>query len=113
MTATGTPTEQAKAILAEARALGVRVAGRDGIVTVSVTFTPGDVDAYRNAERACNDVLRLVRQTRAGSTWGTDSGSVGGHTGLEKGVCTMNKSGADKRVVKILSLRSGADRILG
>lgn len=100
---TGTPQIQADAIRAEARAHNVRVIGHDGIVTVTAIFAPGDRAAYAEAERSCHRVLSLVRQTRPGSVWGTDSASVGGHVAIEHGVCTMNKSGADKRVAKILA----------
>lgn len=99
-----TPQDQANAIRMEARAQNVWVtAHSSGIVIVSTTFTPGDMAAYAEAERSCNRVLNLVRQTRPGSVWGSTSDSVGGHVAIERGVCTINKSGVDKRIAKILS----------
>lgn len=99
----GTPKEQAAEIRAAANANNVRLSAHGGIVTVSTTFTPGDKAAYVAAENACNNVLRLVRQTRPGSVWGNDSASVGGAIGLAGGYCRLNISGVDKRVAKILA----------
>lgn len=101
--ATSTPTVQAQTIRETADANNVRLTVRGDIVTVSATFTPGDRAAFIVAEMACNAVLATVRQTRSGSVWGTDSNSVGGFIGMSAGRVTLNKSGADKRVVKILA----------
>lgn len=72
----------------------------DATITVETTFTPGDAGAYIAAEHACNDVLARFRMIRPGSTWGTDSGSVGGHAGLTGGYCRMNKSGVEVRLAR-------------
>jgi hypothetical protein len=102
-TPTVTPADQARAIRALASVHNVRVIGHDGTVTVTATFAAGDRAAYAEAERSCNRVLALVRQTRPGSVWGSTSDGVGGHVAIERGVYVLNKSGADKRVAKILS----------
>jgi hypothetical protein len=72
----------------------------DAHVTVETSFTPGDAQAYMLAEGRCNEVLRMFRQVRTGSTWGTDSGSVGGASGLAEGHCRMNKSGIEIRMAR-------------
>jgi hypothetical protein len=72
----------------------------DATVTAETTFTPGDTGAYVKAERNCNEILRLFRMIRPGSTWGTDSGSVGGHAGLTGGFCRMSKSGVEIRLAR-------------
>lgn len=98
-----TPQEQAQAIKDLAHELGVRYGVNNDVLTVRVTFEPGDTDAYIDAERACLAVLRLARANRPGSIWGTDSGSIGGHIGLKGGYCTLHKSGVAKRVLQALS----------
>lgn len=98
-------TATAQAILARAAELGFRVEASTpsttsgAVLTVSTTFTPGDVDAYRKAESDAYSLLRMIRAPRPGSTWGTDSGSVGGHAGLTGGYMRLSKSGVDKRVL--------------
>jgi hypothetical protein len=72
----------------------------DAHITVETRFEPGDAQAYRLAEGRCLEVLRLFRQVRGGTTWGTDSGSVGGHAGLTEGRCRMNKSGVEIRMAR-------------
>lgn len=72
----------------------------DATVTAETTFTPGDLGAYIKAERACNDLLGRFRMTRPGTTWGTDSASVGGHAGLTGGYCRMSKSGVEVRLAR-------------
>lgn len=72
----------------------------DATVTAEAWFTPGDVAAYVSAERACNDLLSRFRMTRPGTTWGTDSASVGGHAGLTGGYCRMSKSGVELRLAR-------------
>lgn len=72
----------------------------DATVTAETTFTPGDVAAYVRAERDCNEVLSRFRMIRPGTTWGTDSASVGGHAGLTGGYCRMSKSGVEIRLAR-------------
>lgn len=72
----------------------------DATVTAETWFTPGDVAAYITAERACNSLLARFRMIRPGSTWGTDSASVGGHAGLTGGYCRMSKSGVEIRLAR-------------
>src|SRR5579862_6776958 len=89
--------ERAAMIRARAERLGLRISARIGIVTVTGSFTPGDKDAYVKMEADANEILGMFRQVRAGSIWGSDSGSVGGAIGLEKGQFVLNKSGCEKR----------------
>lgn len=72
----------------------------DATVTVEAWFAPGDAAAYVTAERACNELLARFRMIRPGSTWGTDSASVGGHAGLTGGYCRLNKSGVEVRLAR-------------
>lgn len=72
----------------------------DATVTAETSFAPGDAAAYRLAEGRCNEVLRMFRQVRPGTTWGTDSGSVGGAAGLAEGRCRLNMSGVELRVAR-------------
>src|SRR5438105_1927545 len=108
MTATKTAAaDQASEIRATAASLGLRVTASlsrdwnratgewdgkviDATVTVEAAFAPGDTAAYIKAERDCNAILGRFRMTRSGTTWGTDSASVGGHAGLTGGYCRMS-----------------------
>jgi hypothetical protein len=75
----------------------------DATVTVERTFTPGDAAAYIAAESAASSLLGRIPMTRAGSVWGTDSGSVGGHAGLSGGYMRLSKSGCQIRLARALA----------
>jgi hypothetical protein len=91
--------DRAAEIRARAARCHLRVtASKEGIITVSGNFKPGDRTAYVAMESNAHDILRMFRQIRAGSVWGTDSGSAGGAVGLEKGKFVLNKSGVEKRL---------------
>lgn len=93
------PANRAAAIRKVARDAHVAVTAHgDGIVTAEARFPAGDRTAYLIAEAACAEVLRLFRQTSAGSVWGTTSDSVGGMHGLTAGYCRLNKSGIERRL---------------
>jgi hypothetical protein len=98
-----TPAEIAKAIVAKAKEYGFSVKAGGTVVTVHKTFTPGDKQAYCNAESDANTILGMIRRTEPGSTWGTDGASIGGHIGLTNGYMTLNKSGCSKQIVKELA----------
>jgi hypothetical protein len=85
-------------IRAKAEEYGLTITAHDQIVTVSGKFTPGDADAYMKMENNAYAILRMFRQPRLGSTWGTDSGSVGGAIALKDGSFRLNKSGVEKRL---------------
>jgi hypothetical protein len=89
---------RAAIIRAKAEEYGLKVAAHSGIVTVWGNFTPGDKAAYVDMENRANEILRMFRQVRAGSTWGSDSGSVGGAIGLKDGLVRINKSGCEIRL---------------
>lgn len=72
----------------------------DATVTVDGTFERDDTAAYLRALRGCQQVLALCPSVRSGSTWGTDSGSVGGHAGLRGGFCMLSKSGVGIRLAR-------------
>lgn len=73
----------------------------------ATTFTPGAVVRPKatgaldeitggTARRDCNALLARFRMIRTGSTWGTDSASVG----LSGGYCWMSKSGVEIRLAR-------------
>jgi hypothetical protein len=99
-TTTTAAREQAAAIRKLAARLHVAVTAEPGgAVTVYARFPAGDRDAYAIAEDACNDVLREFPSS-GGSTWGTDSASVGGHVGLKGGYCRLTKSGVNRTLAR-------------
>jgi hypothetical protein len=85
-------------IRAKAEEYGLTITAHDQIVTVTGKFTPGDSDAYVKTEDHAHAILRMFRQVRAGSTWGSDSGSVGGAIALENGKFILSMSGVEKRL---------------
>ena len=90
--------EDASAIRAKAKELGLNVSAHGQVVIVSGRFAPGDKSAYIKMEDDANTILRMFRQVRAGSVWGSDSGSVGGAIALESGNFTLKKSGVAARL---------------
>lgn len=85
-------------ITAMAKEFGFMIHAHGQIVSVSGRFTPGDKAAYVEMENNAYKILGKFKQTRAGSVWGSDSGSVGGAVALEQGRFVMNKSGCEKRL---------------
>jgi hypothetical protein len=75
----------------------------DAVVTVEGTFTPGNRQAFLEAEANAATVLGMIRMVRPGSVWGTRAASVGGLAGLNGGFVRMNKSGADVEVARHLA----------
>jgi len=94
--------EIAAAFLAQATKLGFSVSVRDTVVTISKSFTPGDIDAFSACD--CFGPLLLDQAPiKGGSVWGTDGGSVGGYSAVKHGRYTLNKSGTGKRFLSALA----------
>src|SRR4051794_5979962 len=80
----------------------IRRAGSSSVVVqVERTFGAADVAAYRAFERDAEALLDLAPITTPGSTWGTDSASVGGHASLTGGYMRLSKSGVSVRWAQI------------
>lgn len=110
MTATKTtPTQTAEAIIARAKEYGFQLeSGLGGEVLTAIKwFEAGNAREFAIAESQANEILSMIKRVRPGTTWGTDGGSVGGYDGLQRGMMRLNKSGVDKRVVKIIARRQG------
>lgn len=73
-----------------------------GVLTITKQITPNNVAAYARADGEYYSILGMVPQSQAGSTWGTDGGSVGAVFAMKHGVFTMNKSGCNRNVLKAL-----------
>ena len=71
------------------------------VVTISKRIVPNDADSFRDADMSCP--IYDLPQTSPGSTWGTDGGSMGGHSAMIHGVYRMNRSGVSRRIVSALS----------
>ena len=93
----------AQNVINKAKEYGFSVSVNGASVTVHKQFTPGDKDAYTNAECDANSILCMMPMKTPGSVWGTDGASVGGHVGLTHGYMTLNKSGCSKRVLNALA----------
>ena len=89
--------------LAHVRASGVTIESLRGtIITLSKRFPAGDNAAFACAESEVS-VIYDVPQTEAGSTWGTDGGSIGGMCAIANGMMRMNRSGCSKRFMAKLA----------
>ena len=74
----------------------------DSVVRITKSFTPGDSEAFSIADFQAPALLSMV-PLKGGSVWGTDGGSVGGHSGLTRGRYELAKSGqTGKRFVQAL-----------
>jgi hypothetical protein len=80
----------------KAKGYGVEIEIRGDILTLSKRFAVGDSNGFVGAETDCG-LIYEAPQTRAGSTWGTDGGSVGGLSALQNGRMVLNRSGVSKR----------------
>jgi hypothetical protein len=92
----------AQTAINKAKEYGFSIRVHGATVTVHKQFTPGDKDAYCKAEGEANDILDIIPMKTAGSIWGTDGASIGGHVGLTNGYMTLNKSGCGKRVLNAI-----------
>jgi hypothetical protein len=94
--------EQATAIKNMANKLGFGIIVSGEILTVTKSFTPGDVAGFRECDMMYYSVLELLKRTSAGSDWGTDGSGIGGMVSAKKGFFKMNRSGGSKLVLKAL-----------
>ena len=90
---------QAQAFLNKAKEYSFNVCVDGAVLCVYKKFIPGDNLAFANAEMDANTLLDMVKETSAGSTWGTDGASIGGAIGLQQGYMKLKKSGCSKRVL--------------
>jgi len=78
-----------------------------GFITLAKFFTPGDKQAYTEAESDVG-IIYDIPTSEPGSVWGTDGGSVGGHVGLTGGYMRLNKSGCNRTFLKALKATMAA-----
>lgn len=92
----------AASFLAAVREYGFTVTVRGTVVTISKTFTPGDLDGFTGCDCYGPGLLDMV-PLKGGSVWGTDGGSIGGAAAVKSGRYSLNKSGeGGKRFVTAL-----------
>lgn len=72
------------------------------VLKITKKFTPGDMDAFVQADGEYFSILGQIPQTQPGSVWGTDGGGVGGYSAHKNGFMVMHKSGCSKRVINAL-----------
>jgi hypothetical protein len=87
----------------------VRRSGKEMIVTVEGTFTPGDRDAYVKADGTVWAILATLPMSHPGTVWGTDGASVGGHAGLTFGTYRLSKSGIGIRYGEAVARAVGVE----
>lgn len=97
-----TTTEQVSRFLNAVNAKGFKIDRiTDSVITIIQNFTPGDSDAFADADMNAYSILSLA-PLKGGSIWGTDGGSIGGAIGLEQGYYRLNKSGTGARFIAAL-----------
>ena len=96
-------TEIATEIVNMTNSLGWKIHSvNSNVLTITKSFTPGDMDEFVKADGEYFSILGLLPQTQPGSMWGTDGGGVGGIGAHRSGYFRMNKSGGSKRVLSAL-----------
>ena len=93
----------ASEFLAFCKANGWVPSVRNEVVTITRTFTPGNLAQFNNLDMSYWLVLSHVPQTRPGSMWGTDGGGMGAVAALRTGRFAMNVSGVSKRFLTQLA----------
>lgn len=93
----------AQSILDAANKYGWRVEVRGDILSIKKSIKPNDNESFCIADSEYWSILSLLPSTSAGSTWGTDGGSIGGLSAMNSGTFKMNKSGGSVRVLKALA----------
>jgi hypothetical protein len=96
-------SEIARQVISIAKARGWIVEVDNEIFRARKPFTPKNLDAYLQADTEWYSFVTLIDRTRPGSTWGTTSDGVGGHSALERGCYEINMSGGSKRILKAIS----------
>lgn len=94
------PAEIAAEFKAAVAQAGMRWSAHDGVASVSAAFPAGDMEAAIGARRAAERCLRILPQSRPGSTWGGDG--IGLAIACNAGFVTVNRSGINRFVVRAL-----------
>ena len=94
--------EAALKFIAECKKLGWSYNTKESIITISKSFTPGDMDAFVDCDSEYYSILSLA-PLKGGSIWGTDGGGIGAISAIKNGLFVMNKSGnTGKRFLRAL-----------
>jgi len=94
---------QAEQFLSAAQDLGIFVAVHNDLVELCASFTPGDRAAFARLDSQAELLMAELPGTRAGSTWGTQGHTVGGHAALVNGVYCLKRSGVSRRILAALA----------
>ena len=96
-------SESVAGFIAACESAGFSYSCKPGIVTVRRSFTPGNSAEFVRCDGDGPSLLDIVPTTSAGSTWGTDGGSVGGAVAIRDGHYRLNVSGVSKRFTTALA----------
>jgi len=94
---------QAEQFLFAAAELGFVAHVRNDLVELRAYFTPGDRAAFARLDSQAESLMADLPSTRAGSTWGTQGHTVGGHAALVNGAYCLKRSGVSKRLLNALA----------
>lgn len=91
-----------RSFIATAKELGWGISLRGDIVSIHKAIARNNSASFAAADGEYMSVLTMAPMSRPGSIWGTDGGSVGGHSAMKNGSFVMNMSGVSKRFLTSL-----------
>lgn len=92
----------AQEFVSKCQSFGFSYSISDTVLKVFKTIKPDSNSDFSKAENQSGSLLCIVPQTRAGSVWGTDGGSIGGIHAMNTGNFHMYKSGCSLQVLNAI-----------
>lgn len=92
----------AKEFVDKCKEYGFTYSISDSVLKVFKTISANSNQDFSEAEAQSYSLLACVPQTKAGSVWGTDGGSIGGLSAIQSGSFHMYKSGCSARVLNAI-----------
>jgi hypothetical protein len=92
----------ARDVVSIANARGWTISVDHEVFRATKSFTPGDLDAYTQADSEWYSFVSLINRTRPGSIWGSTSDGVGGYVAHKNGLYEINMSGGSKRILSAI-----------
>jgi hypothetical protein len=102
MTTSSYSARTARDVVSIANARGWAIQVDNEVFRATKRFTPGDLDAYIQADHEWYSFVTLIDRTRPGSIWGSTSDGVGGYVAHKNGFYEINMSGGSKRILSAI-----------
>jgi|TARA_R110000782_G_scaffold138411_1_gene231007 hypothetical protein len=98
--------DEATKIADRCKQLGWEFAVRGSVFTIYKKIARDNKDDLVCADMEYYSILGLLKRSSSGSDWGTDCGGIGALSALSSGMFTMNRSGGNKNILKVLAKMS-------